>query len=195
MDCLCNISWKLHWNVVFPSMEMLLRLFQKPLLERSRGRAAANAMLPLAQPWWESWHGPGTALWWAQPSQNQPHQGMEGNKPACGNAGEKGRFSFEEGVIMSCAATAIYEMNGCQQPGWCVPRYAFQHCWETADGPSWGGLSVSFQHSIPPFGPKTSFGVWSGWDSPGQVVLSHLGARSPSCSSMCCIHVNHGRLT
>lgn len=29
---------------------------------------------------------------------------------------------------MSCAATAIYKMNGCQQPSWCVPRYAFQPC-------------------------------------------------------------------
>lgn len=38
-----------------------------------------------------------------------------------GNAGEPGRDSpLRRGVIMSCAATAIYKMNGCQQPGWCV---------------------------------------------------------------------------
>lgn len=92
---------------------------------------------------------------------------------------------LRRGAIMSCAATAIYKMNGCQQPSWSVPRYAFQPCQETAEGPFWGGLSVSFQRSIPPFGPETSFGIWSGWDSPGLVTLS-VGGRcrrpAPSCA-------------
>lgn len=131
--------------------------------------------------------------WFGEPKPliNQPNWGIKGNKPECGNAREKGRDSpLRRGAIMSCAATAIYKMNGCQQLSWCVPRYAFQPCQETAEGPFWGGLSVSFQRSIPPFGPETSFGIWSGWDSPGLVTLSVGGTLSPSCFFMCYIQVN-----
>jgi len=124
----------------FPSVERLLRLFQNPSWKRAFGLGGRDGSR------WQNdsevWecslaHFRQSELGELRPLINQPNCGIEGNKPECGNAREKGRDSpLRRAVIMSRAATAIYKMNGCHQPGWCVPRYAFQHCQETAEGPS-----------------------------------------------------------
>lgn len=108
---------------------------------------------------------------------------------------EKGRASPpRRRVIMSCSATATDWRNGCQQPGWC-PQIGIS----ALPGDSWGTFLrssqclLSVQH--PTFQPKTSFGIWDGWDSPGLVLPSVWGMLSPSCSSARYILVSHGRLT
>lgn len=144
-------------SVVFLSVEVLLRLFQNPLSEVSLikgNRWLPDLVLPVAGQHMGVLLGTFQAVLveWAKPLISQSDWRIKGNKSECGNAGEKGRDSpLRRGVLMSRAATAIYKVSGCQQPGWCIPRYVFQHCQETAEEPSWRGLQCLVSTPHPTF--------------------------------------------
>lgn len=64
----------------------------------------------------------------------------------------------------------LYKTSGCQLPGWCVPRSAFQHCQEAAEG-------LPEEVSVSPFctaahlsGLKHLYFIWVGFPRTGYAV-------------------------
>lgn len=179
MDCLCNMSWKLHWNVVFPSMEMPLRLFQKPLLERSRGGAAADAALPLAEPCVGELARPRHSPLVSSALSKPASWGIRVITPArqCRRKAQIPLWGGGDNVL--CCHS--YLRNEWLSAAWLMRP---QICISALLGDSWGTFLRSSQCLVSPQHPTfwaphiLRCLIWVG--SPGQVMLSRLGDMFPS---------------
>lgn len=184
MDCLYNISWKWCWNVVFPSVEMLLLLFQKPLLDVS---PLSEKGVLLMQCWWgqeDKWECVNSNL-----SQISRAGGTKGDKPECGSAGEKGRDSPLSRAITFCTAQLF--------PKWVAVRVSpparAALPADLRDLP--GEVAVSCFSASSHLSAQTPFSVWCGGTPPDWLCCPFGGGCRHPASSACCLQMNHDLLT